>query len=217
MGRPARDISGHRFGRLLVLKRAPASSTKSAYWFCRCDCGRKISARSGHLTRGDIQSCGCLQLETSRDTLAANRMKHGMASTPEYKAWQAMKSRCTNPKNTAFPYYGGRGIKVCAAWLTDVTAFWADMGRKPSPSHSLDRIDPDGDYEPGNCRWSDKPQQANNTRRTRYVTYRGRKMPISDAARLAGVVSPKVALERIRNGWNAREAVERPLADWATS
>lgn len=83
-------------------------------------------------------------------------------ATPEYRAWQSLKNRCTNPNARDYPYYGGRGIKVCQRWLNSFENFLADMGRRPTPQHSLDRIDPDGDYEPSNCRWATKQEQARN-------------------------------------------------------
>lgn len=216
MGRPPIDISGQRFGRLLVRSRAVGSSTKNARWFCLCDCGNLIEARSQHLRDGAIRSCGCLAAEDASKRLSAYRTTHGLSRSSEYRAWQAMRSRCENHNNTKYEYYGGRGISVCNEW-NSFEKFIADMGMKPTPKHTLERKNPNLNYCPDNCYWATRLVQANNTRRTCYVSYRGKIMPLADAARMAGMVSPKVAWQRIRNGWDAKSAVEIPLADWAIS
>lgn len=161
-GPRAIDHSGGRFGRLLVIDTAPVSH-KPVRWRCRCDCGNEKIVVAGELTRGRVRSCGCLQ----RETLARANRKHGHVGsghgTPEWNAWSCMRKRCTNPRHKFYRLYGGRGITICERWK-DFMTFFADMGRRPSPRHSLDRIDNDGNYEPSNCRWATKAEQVRNSR-----------------------------------------------------
>jgi hypothetical protein len=160
------DITGQRFSRWTVIRRAP--SARDTRWLCRCDCGesRKVVATS--LQRGASKSCGCLQRELVAALMTVRHRRHGEASrhkpSSEYCAWIAMRVRCSKPGNRSFKYYGGRGIKVCDRWLKSYENFLADMGRKPSSKHSINRINNDGNYEPSNCCWATKSEQARNRR-----------------------------------------------------
>lgn len=170
------DLRGQRFGRLTVIELAGKSAVGRIRWRCRCDCGTQTVAHSNNLLRrkNGTVSCGCLSRELSRARTTA-RTTHGAsrsgATWPEYKAWASIKSRCLNPNSHSFKGYGGRGVKVCDRWLGDdgFTNFIADMGRRPSRHHSIDRIDNDGDYEPRNCRWTTSSVQMSNTRRQDYA------------------------------------------------
>ncbi len=113
--------------------------------------------------------------------------KHGMCGTPEYNSWAAIVSRCTSPRNQAYENYGGRGITVCDDWRNSFSAFYADVGPRPSKGYSLDRIDPDGNYEQSNCRWSDRHTQSRNKRSNRWLTHDGETRTISDWADLLGI------------------------------
>lgn len=164
-------MKGLRFQRLLVVDRsAVKAKSRKIYWVCRCDCGEEKVVRSDHLLSGKIRSCGCLRGEISAQQLYGNNLKetHRNARrnemTPEYQAWRNMLGRCNGTQKHNYRYYGGRGISVCDRWLDSYSNFLADMGAKPSPDHSLDRIDNNGNYEPNNCQWATKKQQSDNRR-----------------------------------------------------
>lgn len=149
------NLVGKRFGWWVVIARAPSrKASRSSRWLCRCRCGTERVVWANHLPNGQSRSCGCRRGEAHGDSTPP---------TPEYTAWARMWTYCTNKKHPRYKDWGGRGIRVCARWQS-YTAFLADMGRRPSPHHSLDRKDNDGDYTPKNCRWATRKQQANNKR-----------------------------------------------------
>ena len=157
-----KDFAGQRFGRLVALSPAAQDGRRRTMWHCACDCGGALRVRTDALTGGNTVSCGCGSRGRRRhgDSYCGGRRR----PSPEYVSWRAMKNRM-RPTHDSFKYYGGRGIKVCERWLR-YENFLADMGRKPSPIHSIDRIDTDGHYEPGNCRWATPAEQTKNRRRS---------------------------------------------------
>ena len=156
------DLTGQRFGRLMVTGRdTNKTEGGSVWWKCRCDCGRVKTTIGQSLRKGATRSCGCLHAE---HLLTKPRLSHGRTNTAEYRAWTDMKTRCFNQKNRCWNLYGGRGITVCAEWLNDFPAFFAHVGCKPTPEHTLDRIDGQRNYEPGNVRWATLSEQNKNRR-----------------------------------------------------
>lgn len=154
------DLTGKKFGRLTVISFHEMMSTGHSRWLCRCECGNKKIVQYANLKSGSVQSCRCLNRESVRKSNSTHKMK----GTSVYYAWNSMKQRCLNSSCRNYPLYGARGIFVCERWLESFENFYADMGDKTSPKHSLDRINNDGNYEPGNCRWATAKEQSNNKR-----------------------------------------------------
>jgi hypothetical protein len=152
---------GQRFGRLTVLKRVGDGKGSNSKWLCHCDCGNEIITFAGNMRRGKTRSCGCLYREARGLATVTHGETRGYKRTVEWQTWAGMFKRCYNPKNKSFRYYGGKGIKVCERWR-DYAQFLTDMGRKPSPEHSIDRIDNDDDYTSQNCRWATRREQRMN-------------------------------------------------------
>jgi hypothetical protein len=162
MARKITDVPvGSRYGRLTVV--GYANNSKSIAKLV-CDCGKPHAARASAISSGSIKSCGCLRNEKSRERFLVKNLTHGLRGTPEYSVWDNIKQRCFNPRHKAYINYGGRGILMCQEWASSFMAFLDHVGYRPSRLHSIDRIDNDGDYEPGNVKWSTKSEQAMNRR-----------------------------------------------------
>lgn len=176
---PSMDLTGHRYGRLSVVSRSEVDKFK---WICLCDCGKQIIVYRGHLRDGHTQSCGCLRSE--------NMTTHGMSDTDEFRIWKGIIKRCTNPKDVNYEHYGGRGISICDRWKNSFENFYADMGPRPSPKHSVDRLENNGDYEPSNCRWATDEEQANNKNNNVTYEYDGQRYTVAQLARLCEISHP---------------------------
>jgi len=162
------DITNRVYGRLTAVKHLGKNTSGLHHWLCKCECGNETTAVTAELNRGKVQSCGCLFRELSAKRTAKIAAKHGNCTrtsrSSEYDAWRSMKQRCLNPNYKQWKDYGGRGIQICQEWADSFDAFLADVGKKPEPHLTLDRIDNNGNYEAGNVRWADRTTQSRNRR-----------------------------------------------------
>lgn len=167
MGGKKLDLAGQRRGKLIAIS-YHGKIKKRSHWKCICDCGQESIVEATSFNSGRTQSCGCSHIESARRNgrlTKGPKPKHGLAKIPEYFIWKTMRQRCINPKNNSYQWYGAIGIKFCDRW-NKFQNFIDDMGRRPSDNHSIDRINPYGDYEPSNCRWATLTEQANNKRKS---------------------------------------------------
>jgi len=195
------ELSGQRFGRLVAIRNIGIDAHGRSMWACRCDCGTDISVAASVLKRKQL-SCGCLVVDMAT--------KHGGSDHPLYKTWASMIERCESPDNKSYHRYGGRGIKVCKRWRKNFGAWLDDMGERPSRKHSVDRIDPNGNYEPSNCRWASAIEQQRNRSNNLLVTIDGCTQPLS-----AWVEHYKTSYFRSRDrifkhGWEPLRALTLP-------
>lgn len=199
---------GLRFGRLIttgktVIKKDGRANVSAL--ICLCDCGKETTATFPALTRGTKSSCGCLRLETSKTA----PLTHGKSNSITYTSWRAMVSRCNNPNDKSYPYYGGRGIKVDKKW-SDFSSFLEDMGDRPSKDYTLDRIDSNGNYCKDNCQWATRSQQSNNTRDSRLLEYKGETKTLKDWSILYNI-KYHLLWDRVCGlGWDMEHALTIP-------
>lgn len=202
------DLTGKKFGRLMVLKLAGKSKPGAYKWSCICDCGASAVILGSLLRDGCTKSCGCLLKELT----GLRFRKHGHAKQvrgSEYNTWLLLRNRCLNPKHKRYKDYGGRGITVCERW-SSFENFLSDMGERPSKDYTLDRIDNNKGYSPDNCRWATRIQQGSNTRRNRILTHNGTSLTVADWSRRLGIPSG-VIYSRLFNNWDISRALSPKL------
>lgn len=196
-----KNLVGQVFGRWLVLSFSHLSKTGAGYWNCQCSCGELKKCRSGHLISKVSQSCGCLRTE--------QKTKHSMCNTTEYHIWEAIKHRCLNKNDLNYRHYGGRGITICEQWM-DFIGFYEDMGNRPTKSHSIDRINNDGNYEKNNCRWATRKEQMSNTSCNAFVEWEGKKVRRLELVKRYNLTTEALR-KRLSRGWSLEEALLTPV------
>lgn len=201
-----KDLTGQIFGRLTAIR--PYETKRSGtYWYCECECGNNCVVLSQKLSSGHTVSCGCRVREV-RNNIGENNKTHNMSNTRIYKIYRGMISRCYKNYSTNYKRYGGRGITVCQEWLDDFMNFynWA-MDNGYSDDLSIDRIYPNGNYEPSNCRWATAKEQANNTRSTVFLTYNGETKSASEWAEITGIRQGTIVRRKTSYGWSDEECL----------
>ena len=200
-----KNLTGQVFGRLTVMDCAGVNAHGSALWKCKCECGTIKTIDGQHLRKGAIKSCGCLR----KDLPATMFRTHGLRNHPLYVVWVDMRRRCDNKTNSRYKDYGGRGITICEEWY-DFKKFydWAIAGYKKGLS--LDRINNDGNYEPSNCRWATRTEQANNKRNNRTICIDGVNKHLLEWCHEYNI-EPSTALTRIKRGWSEKDAITKPV------
>ena len=204
------DLTGQRFGRLIVTERAESLTSpcgsKRARWICQCDCGNTVIVAAKELMRGDTKSCGCLQ----RDRTAEVSTTHGMKKTKIYHVWIDMKQRCLNPNNYRYSDWGGRGITVCNEWHEfEPFRDWA-LAHGYQDGLTIDRIDNNGPYSPDNCRWITAQAQQFNKRCNIVLTHNEKTQTLTEWAHEVNI-SPSTLSARLRAGWSLDRALTEPV------
>lgn len=198
------NLMGRIFGRWTVVSLG-RDTGPVRHWLCRCACGAgPLDVQVYSLLDGTSRSCGCLKREATQRL----KRRHGEAGrTSEYNTWVQIRGRCNNKNNPAYRHYGGRGIKVCQRWERSFEAFLADVGRRPSPIHSLERIKNNRGYSPSNCKWATRDEQANNRRSNRFLTAFGKRQTLAQWSRETGVPVETMRQRIDRFGWPVERAL----------
>ena len=206
------DLTGKRFTRLVVLSFSHRARG-ARWWLCACDCGKQATVTTADLNAGNTRSCGCYKLDRTSEV----RRIHGRANRndPTYRAWTHLRGRCLTLTDRDYAEYGGRGITVCERWAS-FENFVADMGERPSPRHSIERINNSGNYEPGNCRWATAQEQANNRRSNVFIEYQGQRRTIMEWSRVIGI-NRRTISARLAWGWPLERVFTPPASRGNTS
>lgn len=207
----ALELKGQRFGRLLVLEQAGRTKKGGILWKCLCDCGNQTNVEGYRLKNGHTQSCGCYHKEQTLKAVTKHGDNRRGKREPLYDRWQAMISRCYQPKFIEYELYGGRGISVCDEWRKSYVSFrdWA-LKNGFNRSLSLDRIDTNGNYSPENCRWITRKEQNNNKRNNHRVLFRGEMLSISQISDVTGLPYETIKC-RIKRGWEGESLAKPPM------
>ena len=201
------NLMGTRFGRLVVTESGNRRPNGRITWRCLCDCGNIKDITPADLRHGGTQSCGCYRTEASKKRQTGVQKPNAIKRHPMYRRWNSMRQRCNNPKVPFYKNYGGRGVKVCDTWDNSFDAFVKDMGLPPTPNHTIDRIDNNGDYSPENCRWADQFQQHSNTRKSINITAFGETNPPKIWAKKLGINFQRITYAFRQGGIDAATQV----------
>lgn len=203
------NLVGRQFAQLTVQTFVGVTAMKMPIWTARCSCGNDVVVRSQELLQGDTRSCGCLHRAA---VVARNKSyaKHRAKNKPAYSSWQSMIQRCCNPLSKDYPRWGGRGIKVSPVWRHSYLTFVRDLGERPQGT-SLERINVNGDYEPGNCRWATPKQQASNRRSSHIVVFMGKRMTLTQLAESCGVNDATLRQRICKRGMSVEAAATTPV------
>jgi hypothetical protein len=198
-------IVGQKINMLIAVKELPQKHSRRRI-LCKCDCSNNTKVYFSEFICGKVKSCGCL---IRKRTIERN-FKHGKSNTPEYRSWAGMKTRCYNKNQKSYPGYGGRGICVCKRWRHSFKNFLSDMGNRPSPNHSLDRIKNGKNYKPSNCRWATKKEQNNNTRTNRYLIHLGKRMTLAQISDKCKIDYNMLLYRLDELGWSLEKSLRTP-------
>jgi len=202
----AENLTQQRFGRWTVIAFSNSEFKHGKFWLCKCQCGQESVVMQSHLKTGKSLSCGCLQREKTTKWKTAN----GEPLRSERKIWTGIIKRCTDPSNISFKNYGGRGIKICDEWKNDFIAFANYIGKKPSPKHEIDRINNNGNYEPGNIQWSTRSRNSRNRRSNLLFTIMGTTKTLADWVDIFSITKYTLVYKRINMGWTIEKALTKP-------
>lgn len=202
------NLLGQRFGRAVVTRFAGIARQgkgQVSLWEITCDCGKTKTVASGHLRSGHTASCGCFHVQATGDRART----HGWSSKPGFSNWRAMIDRCIRPEATGYKNYGGRGIVVCDEWMDDFDAFMKEIGPYPGKKYTIERINVNGNYEPGNVRWATQLEQTHNMRKNVFVDFRGERLCVAELARRFGICRTVLG-SRLARGMTPEQAVTVP-------
>jgi hypothetical protein len=202
------EVAGHTYSRLTVLQDAEGQNLKRRHVVCQCACGNNVIVALNNLRNGHTRSCGCEKKSAWAETITKHCLSR--AHPVEYGIWKGMKARCTNDHTAAYTLYGARGVVVDDSWADNFEQFLTDMGTRPSPQHTVERVDNDGPYSKENCIWATKQEQANNRRTNRTVVVFGAQMTLAEAVRrYAEPLGIKYAtvLRRLDSGFDPEAAL----------
>lgn len=210
MNKSRQDLSGKIFGRLTVRERVANSPNGHTRWLCQCKCGNITTVFGNNLRREQTKSCGCIQQEVTSNR--SRKHGHTVPQSKEYKAWCDMIQRCTNPNNSAYKRYGGRGIQVCDQWRNSFEVFLEDMNNAPTSEYSLDRINSNGNYQPSNCRWATCQEQ--NSNRSNNIIIDGK--TLAEVCRIRGLPYATIRARIQHYNWSIDKALDTPIEQFVS-
>lgn len=207
-GSRVKDLTGRRFGLLVVQGFYATNANRAGMWACLCDCGNYHVTEGRTLIRGHCRSCGCYK----KARISAANKTHGGSTSSEYGIWASVNKRTSDPDNAAYPRYGGRGITMCAEWQNSYEQFIADMGPRPTNRHTLERKNNSLGYSKENCVWATYQEQARNRRSNRYLEFNGERMMVVQWAERFKI-KDQIILKRLKSGWSIEKSLTETVRE----